>query len=91
MIHLSRAALFGLFFDPGEERVALRCVSSRFRWASAVADPEDVVVRVGQSRHDRLALEIDRARGGAGIFLRLFVRADEDDAVAFDSDRFGLR
>src|SRR4029077_18535455 len=55
------------------------------------ANFEDVIMRVGQTGHDRFASEIGRARGRTGIFLRGVGRADEKNAVAFDGNRFGLR
>ena len=55
----------------------------------ALADSEDVAMRIGQPRHDRVAVKIDNLRGVK--FLRLLIRADENDAVAFHRDRLSFR
>ena len=53
--------------------------------------PKNVVVRIGESRHHCFPFQVDHARGAAGVFLCVRVRADEGDAIAFDRDRFGFR
>ena len=48
-------------------------------------------MRISHTRHDRRAMQIDNAGVWSLIWLRRRIRADEDDAIAFDCDGFGLR
>jgi len=85
----SRAALRRLLLHPGQDCAARSCFI-KTRLGRPVADPENVTVRVGQSRHHRLSLEIDRSRGGAVKSICLSVRANEHDALTLGCDRIGL-
>ena len=57
----------------------------------ALADAEDMAVRIGQTRHDGFPIEIDDARVVALNFLGVRVRADQDDAPVFGRERFRVR
>ncbi len=47
-----------------------------------------VAVRVDEARQQRVAVELDHARAGAGPALHLDLAADRADAVALDAERF---
>ena len=66
-------------------------VPSRFKRHLALADPENVAMRIGQARHDGFPGEIDRLRFRRLIFFRVRVRADENNRVILHRDRFGVR
>ena len=50
-------------------------------------NPEDVIMRIGKTGHNRLALEINRAGLRPGIFLGRLIRADEKDELVLDRNR----
>src|ERR1700737_3642116 len=48
-------------------------------------------MRIGHSGHNGAAAKIDNARFVARQLFRIFIRADERDAVAFHANRFRVR
>src|SRR5438067_1178157 len=54
----------------------------------ALADAYEVIMRIGHSRHDRLAVQIDDASCATLKLFDVGVRADKDDPIAFYGDSF---
>ena len=67
------------------ERVGAFEIQTQF----AFANSENVAMRIGQSRNNRVLVEIDRAFSAK--FFSRFLRANKNDPVFFDCDRLGVR
>ena len=73
------------------EKIFERVCAFEVQRQLALADPEDVAMRIRQAGHDGFSREIYGARAFGLIFFRVRVRADKNNSAAFHRDRFRAR